>query len=75
MNSWSGSSIYNAIESKVIQSEQTSTNQRLFSIYKTFYLLLFTIIYNYYNDYNDLGGGDKALTMTITPWNLIHGQW
>ena len=21
------------------------------------------------------GGGGKALTMTITPWNLPHGQW
>ena len=20
-------------------------------------------------------GGDKALTMTMTPWNLAHGQW
>ena len=28
---------------------------------------------------NDLslywGGGGKALTMTMTPWNLTHGQW
>ena len=22
-----------------------------------------------------LGGGGKALTMTMTPWNLTHGQW
>ena len=22
-----------------------------------------------------LGGGGKALTMTMTPWNLPHGQW
>ena len=21
------------------------------------------------------GGGGKALTMTMTPWNLPHGQW
>ena len=21
------------------------------------------------------GGGGKALTMTMTPWNLTHGQW
>ena len=21
------------------------------------------------------GGGGKALTMTMTPWNLAHGQW
>ena len=21
------------------------------------------------------GGGGKALTMTLTPWNLPHGQW
>ena len=23
----------------------------------------------------NLGGGGKALTMTMTPWNLTHGQW
>ena len=21
------------------------------------------------------GGGGKALTMTMTPWNVTHGQW
>ena len=21
------------------------------------------------------GGGGKALTMTMTPWNIPHGQW
>ena len=24
--------------------------------------------------FSNLGGG-KALTMTMTPWNLTHGQW
>ena len=24
---------------------------------------------------NKKGGGGKALTMTMTPWNLTHGQW
>ena len=22
-----------------------------------------------------IGGGGKALTMTMTPWNFLHGQW
>ena len=26
-------------------------------------------------DVFDLSGGGKALTMTMTPWNLPHGQW
>ena len=24
---------------------------------------------------NKFGGGGKALTMIMTPWNLPHGQW
>ena len=31
-----------------------------------FVRLLYTVVW---------GGGGKALTMTMTPWNLPHGQW
>ena len=31
------------------------------------------MIYRFLNNLG--GGGGKALTMTMTPWNLPHGQW
>ena len=29
----------------------------------------------FFRYFGDKGGGGKALTITMTPWNFTHGQW